>query len=191
MPRATAALASVIESKLIEEVGGPVGAVVAQPLGGDSLTALQADIQKLRGRLVMVESTSGGYGDAASAPRTDWIPRRVGANPPPPLIELRERASAGILAAAGCPLSLLSRSDGVLAREELRRAVSFTFEPVARVVASELGAKLDVPGLAFDFSALFASDLQGRSRAMKALVQSGLPLADAVSLTGLLVADDE
>ena len=115
LPRATAALASVIESKLIEEVGGPVGAVVAQPLGGDSLTALQADIQKLRGRLVMVESTSGGYGDAASAPRTDWIPRRVGANPPPPLIELRERASAGILAAAGCPLSLLSRSDGVLA----------------------------------------------------------------------------
>ena len=69
--------------------------------------------------------------------------------------------------------------------------MSFTFEPVARVVASELGAKLDVPGLAFDFSALFASDLQGRSRAMKALVQSGLPLADAVSLTGLLVADDE
>ena len=42
-----------------------------------------------------------------------------------------------------------------------------TISPVARVVAGELAVKLDTPGLAFDFKALFASDLSGRARAFQ------------------------
>ena len=120
LPRATAALAATLEAKLTEEVGGPVGSVMPMPLAGPQLTALQADITKLRGKLALVESTSGGFGDAASAPKTDWMPHRIGADFPTSMIELRREVSTGILAAAGCPLSLLSRSDGVLAREEMR-----------------------------------------------------------------------
>ena len=129
LPRATAALAATIESKLSEEIAGAVGGVIPVPAG--SLEALQRDIDKLAGRTVLVETVAGGYGDVAGAPKSDWMRRRVGADPPGSLIELRERASAGILAATGCPLSLLSRSDGVLAREELRRFAHTTIEPVA------------------------------------------------------------
>ena len=38
-----------------------------------SMAALQADIDKLAGRTVLVESTAGGYGDKESAPKTDFM----------------------------------------------------------------------------------------------------------------------
>ena len=44
-------------------------------------------------------------------------------------------------------------------REEMRRFLHSTIAPVARIVAGEMADKLDTPGLSFDFSALFASDL--------------------------------
>ena len=191
LPRATANLAASIESKLIEEVGGPVGSVLPMPHAGDSLKALQADVQKLKGRLVMVESTAGGFGDAAAAPKSDWMPRRIGAAPPASMIELRERAQAGILAATGCPLSLLERSDGTLSREELRRFAHTTIEPVALVVAGELADKLGTPGLALNFEALFASDLSGRARAFGSLVKGGMSVQEAVALAGLAMGDDD
>ena len=107
------------------------------------------------------------------------------------LVELRREAAKGILSAAGVPVSLLSRSDGTLAREELRRFAHTTIEPIAQVVAGELADKLDAPGLAFDFGALFASDLSGRSRSMAAMTKAGMPLADAAALAGLVVVDDD
>ena len=55
----------------------------------------------------------------------------------------------------------------------------------------ELADKLDAPDLAFDFSALFASDLQGRSRSFASMVKSGMPLDKAAALAGLMVDDDD
>ena len=189
IPPATARLAAGLETKLTQEVGGPVGNVLPLPNGG-SVKALQSDIDKLAGRTVLVESTSGGYGDKDSAPKMDWQTRRIGANPPVAMIELRRDVQASILAACGCPGSLLERSDGTLAREEMRRFLHSTISPVARVVASELAFKLDTPGLAFDFSNLFASDLSGRARAFQSLVGGGMDIAKAAALAGLMVNDD-
>ncbi len=62
-------------------------------------------------------------------------------------------------------------------------------EPVAAQVAEELGDKLDVQDLTFDFSSLWAHDLQGRGAAFKAMVTAGMPTDKAASLSGL-VADD-
>ena len=141
--------------------------------------------------MVLVESTAGGYGDAASAPKADWVPRRIGADPPESLVELRREVSAGILAAAGCPGSLLLRTDGTLAREEMRRFLHSTIAPVARTIAGELADKLDTPGLAFDFAALFASDLSGRARSFASMVKAGMSLQEAAALAGLMAADDD
>ena len=160
IPSSTAKLAAELETKLTQEVGGPVGNVLPLPHKG-SVTALQADIDKLAGRTVLVESTAAGYGDGEAAPKMDWLSRRIGAAPPESMIGLRKDVQASILAACGCPGSLLERADGTLAREEMRRFLHSTISPVARVVASELEVKLDTPGLSFDFSALFASDLSG------------------------------
>ena len=190
LPRATARLAAIVESKLTEEVSGPIGSLIPVPHTGN-LSGLQSDVAKLGGKVELVETTSGGFGDAAAAPKADWMPRRIGAAPPASLIELRDRASAGIVAAAGCPLSLIERTDGVLAREELRRYVHVTAEPAALVVAGELSHKLGAPGLSFDFSALFASDLSGRARSFASLVKGGMAVQEAAALSGLVVGDDE
>ena len=190
LPSATAALASAIESRLSEEVRGPVGQLIPVPHTG-SLAGLQADISKLGGKVALVETTAGGYGDKESAPKADWMPRRIGPNPPESMIGLRKDVQAGILAAAGCPGSLIERSDGTLAREEMRRFLHSTISPVARVVASELAIKLDAPGLMLDFSALFASDLSGRARAFQSMVKGGMAVDKAAALAGLMVDDDE
>ena len=190
IPSATAKLAAVLETKLTQEVGGPVGNVLPLPIEG-SLSALQHDINKLDGRTVLVESTAGGYGDKEGAPKGDWLTRRIGANPPESMIGLRKDVQAGILAACGCPGSLLERSDGTLAREEMRRFLHSTISPVARVVAGEMAVKLDTQGLALDFSALFASDLSGRARAFQSMVGGGMDVGKAAALAGLMVDDDD
>ena len=190
LPRATAALGAALEAQLTAEVKGPVGSVIPVPHTG-SLAGLQADISKLAGKVALVESTSGGFGDKDSAPKMDWLTRRIGANPPESMIGLRKDVQASILAACGCPGSLLERSDGTLAREEMRRFLHSTISPVARVVADELAVKLDTPGLAFDFSALFASDLSGRARAFQSMVGGGMDVGKAAALAGLMVDDDD
>ena len=189
IPSSTAKLAAVLETKLTQEVGGPVGNVLPLPHKG-SVTALQADIDKLAGRTVLVESTAAGFGDKEAAPKTDWLSRRIGAAPPESMIGLRKDVQASILAACGCPGSLLERSDGTLAREEMRRFLHSTISPAARVVADELAVKLDTPGLAFDFSELFASDLSGRARAFQSMVGGGMDVGKAAALAGLMVDDD-
>ena len=190
IPSSTAKLAAVLETKLTHEVSGPVGNVLPLPHKG-SVAQLQADIDKLSGRTVLVESTSGGMGDRLAAPKADWEQRRIGADPPMAMIGLRKDVQASILAACGCPGSLLERSDGTLAREEMRRFLHSTISPVSRVVADEMAVKLNTPGLAFDFSALFASDLSGRARAFQSMVGGGMDVAKAAALAGLMVADDD
>ena len=190
IPSATAKLAAMLETKLTHEVGGPVGNVLPLPHKG-SVTALQADIDKLAGRTVLVESTSTGYGDKEAAPKMDWLTRRIGANPPSAMIELRKEVEASILAACGCPGSLLLGGMGTIAREEMRRFLHSTISPVASIVASELAVKLDTPNLSFDFSQLFASDLSGRARAFQSLVGGGMDVKEAAALAGLMVDDDD
>ena len=111
---------------------------------------------------------------------------RLGANPPPPVVDLRGSVAEHVLAACGVPVALLGRADGTLARESWRQFLHGTVEPVARIVASELAGKLDTPGLAFEFSALRASDVQGRARAFAGMVGAGLSVDDAARIAGLI-----
>ena len=191
IPSATAKLAAQLETKLTQEVGGPVGNVLPLPHKG-SVTALQADIDKLAGRTVLVESTSVDWGAGKEgAPRGDWQTRRIGAAPPESMIGLRKDVQASILAACGCPGSLIERADGTLAREEMRRFLHSTISPAARIVAGEMAVKLDTPNLAFDFKNLFASDLSGRARAFQSMVGGGMDVGKAAALAGLMVDDDD
>ena len=105
IPSSTAKLAAVLETKLTHEVSGPVGSVMPLPHKG-STAQLQADIDKLSGRTVLVESTSGGMGDRLGAPKGDWEQRRIGADPPESMIGLRKDVQASILAACGLPWEL-------------------------------------------------------------------------------------
>ena len=63
-------------------------------------------------------------------------------------------------------------------------------EPVAAIVAAELSGKLDVPGLSFDFSAMWAHDLAGRAQSFKQMVAGGMNADKAAALSGLAAMDE-
>ena len=192
----TARLLAETEAALADESSGTRGHVIPLPQGNagddddadDGLGKLQADIGKLKGGTALVETTSAGFGEGRGAsPQTDWKPQRIGANPPDSLRQLRVDAEMTTLAATGTPVELITaRSDGAAVREAWRRYSHAFLQPVGRLVAAELADKLDAPGLALDFSALFASDITGRARAFASMVNGGMDVGKAAALSGLL-----
>ena len=88
--------------------------------------------------------------------------------------------------ACGVPSALLDkRAEGTAQREALRRFLHVGLEPLGEIVAAELARKLDIPGLRLDFSPLTASDLAGKARAIKGMVEAGIDLSQAVMIAGL------
>ena len=182
-------LAGGLETALNQEVRGPRGSLIPTPAGKSD--RLQEDIRGLKGNLTLVETTAGNWDqDTRGAPRQDWEPRRIGANPPPVLEALREGVAGHLLAAAGVPVSILSQGDGTAKREGWRQFLHGTIEPVGRLIAEELADKLDTPGLTFAFNSLFASDLSGRARAFQSMVNGGMDVEKAAALAGLLSDDN-
>ena len=199
--RLTARLLAESEAHLADEAGGARGYIVPVPLGNDgdddddapsALAALQADVQGLRGRVALVETTSAGWGEGrGAAPQSDWKPQRIGAAFPDSLRALRGDAEAGILAACGVPVELTGgRADGAAVREAWRRYAHSTLGPLGEHVAAELGEKLDRPGLALSFDRLFASDITGRARAFASMVSAGMDIERAAGLSGLLAGGE-
>ena len=92
-----------------------------------------------------------------------------------------------VLAACGVPPSLAStRSEGSSQRESFRRFIHTTIQPASKMVAEELSRKLDQQ-ISLSFESLFASDLAGRARAFRSMVEAGLTLERAAALTGLML----
>ena len=97
--------------------------------------------------------------------------------------------SATILAAYGVPASLVQTGTGNALQATWRQFIASALRPFGRIVAGELADKLDAPGLKLDFSELEASDVVGRARALKGLVDAGVPLGDALDMVGLKQPD--
>ena len=173
-----------LESRMLDEALMPVGAVMPVPKPGDTLAA---DIAALRGRVLLGETMAGGWGqgDTARAYR-DWEARRVGADIPDGNRQLRLDLQAAVLGAAGVP-SELAGARGSEAREAWRRFLHSTIAPIGRLVSSEL-KRVGLPDM-ITFDALFASDLQGRARAMGSMVQAGVSPASAARICGFEDAD--
>ena len=189
----TAALAGRLETGLADEAGAKSAQLVPVPADGgdgtdeDPHKQLKADIAAARGRPVLVESTAAGWGKGETgAPRRDWQQARIGADWPDVLRTTRKDAFEHVAAACNLPAVLLDpRSEGTSQREALRRWVHLAIEPMGELVAAELAMKLDRPGLKLSFDALMASDLAGKARAIKGLVEAGLELPAAAAVAGL------
>ena len=134
----TGILAANLEKRLGEEAGGAVAHLLAIPSDGgdggadDPLASLKSDIKAGKGRTLLLESTSQGWGEGRSAaPRRDWEPSRIGANPPQTLPSLRSDAALAVLSACGVPPSLAYRqADGTGQREALRRYLHTSLLPL-------------------------------------------------------------
>ena len=174
-----------LETRLSQEANAVTGQLL--PVPDPSQTRLQEDIRKLKGETTLVETTAQGWAQGSQAkPQADWQPRRLGADFPPTLEPMRDGVSRSVLAAAGIPPALLGNADGTALRESWRQFLHGVIQPVGRIIAPELAIKLDTPELAFDFSALFASDLSGRARAFQSMVGGGMAVDKAAALAGLL-----
>ena len=190
--RLSGRLSAELEAALGDEASGTRGYVLPIPSDGQdsSVADLRRDIGSLGGKTALVETAMAGWGDGRmAAPRGDYQPQRLGANPPATLATLRSDAAQAVLSACGVPVELVTPGDGTGQREAWRRFLHGTVQPLAACVAGELAAKLDTPGLMLNFDKLFASDLSGRARAFQSLVGGGMDVNQAAGLAGLLAAD--
>ena len=180
----TAALAGWIERRLSEETSTASAYILALPGARGDSTALKADIKAGKGKLLITDTTAGGFGEgAAQAPRKDWESTRLGANPPPSLATLRVNVRDDILSAYGIPSAL--HGSAASARESYRQMLQSTIAPLSKLVAEELSDKLDVPDLDFDFRELRAADIASRARAYGVLIGAGMDAQEAAEATGL------
>ena len=178
-------LTASLEVRLADEASAKSGYLLPVP---SVSTELQADLNRLKGRTVLVESTAGGWSQD-TAPKADFEPRRIGFNPPEALDTLRLGVNRSLLVAAGVPGAMLG-GDANEIREGYRQFLHGTVEPVVKLVLGELRDKLDSPTLNLDFSDLMASDISARARSFGSLVQGGMDVERAAALSGLLAADE-
>ena len=110
-------------------------------------------------------------------------------SPPPAMVQLRGSAELSVLAAAGVPVTIMSVSDGTAKKEDFRRFLHLTLQPLGRMIAQQIGDAIDVPDLAFDFNDLGAADLAAKGRVFGQLVSNGVSIADAAEVSGLPISD--
>ena len=103
---------------------------------------------------------------------------------------LAQLASREIFAACGMNSSLFGKGDAASTREAWRLCLFGVLSPLGRMVESELQDKLE-DTVTLSWQELRASDLSGRARAFQSMVGGGMDVAQAVSIAGLMVEDDE
>ena len=186
-------LAMALETRLRQEVAGPVGQAIPTPEGSPA-GGLELDVNTMRGEVRLTPSTTNNWqtgGAQGGSPRTDWRSLRIGAQPPEVLARLRGDTGRDILAACGVPGGLVGQTDGTTLREQLRQFLHVGINPVAGQLADTIRQAFDLDDFEFDFSPLMASDLAGRARAFGQMVKGGMEVEKAARLTNLLeIADD-
>ena len=156
-----------------------------------TIEALKADIRTLNGAVALVESMGADWqqGDRSTAPRGDWEPKRIGAQPPAALVELARLAFDEAVAALGCSPALFSSSDAGAAREAYRQSHHSLVAPLGRLAAAELSRALEAT-VSLSFEQTGAADIASRARAFQSLVGGGMDVDRATALSGLLMAED-
>lgn len=185
--RATGRLLSELESALADEGSVPVGRVVASPEGAGKVGALQKRLNVLRGKLALVETTSGGYGDKGAAPNRDWVAERIGPDFTAAEVDLRKLVEASVCGVFGVHPGLLSGNlDGTAMRESYRRYQRSTLEGLAAIAAAEFGRVFD-DEVFLNFARLKASDTQGQARAFRSLAgkEATIEAERALRLSGI------
>jgi len=179
-----------LEGALATEGNAAIGYLLPIPSDGQAgnVEALKADLANLEGRIAVVETARGGWGEGpAGAPRSDFTLARMGPHYPAGNVNLFERARDTVLAACGYPVSLIAGQDGTGQREGWRRYLHGTVAPLGRIVEAE-AARIGLP-VTLDFDALFASDIQGRARAFQSLIKGGMDIERAATVSGLISGD--
>lgn len=184
----TAGLLANSTARLAQEAGGPVANLIPLPVdsGKDpKISAMRDAIKTLKGGVGIVPTTAGGWQQGkGEAPRFDWRPERLGANPPAALVEALGEAGREVLAACGIPASMVNpTSSAGAAREGYRQFIHGNIAGAAADVADELSEKLEAP-IRLDFAELRAADIASRARAYASLVAAEMDKSTAAKFAG-------
>ena len=173
-----------IERGLASEAAGPVGHLIPIPrVSKQSISELKSEVAGINGTSMLVESLTKNTANNTS---NEYTSRRIGANPPPASVTLRQHAEASLLAAAGTDVSLISGTTAGNAKRELYRQWLHTVvSPIGEQMEAELSNKLTVPKLSINFAPLQASDMAGKARAAASLVKSGWTPEEAAEVVGI------
>ena len=180
-------MCQLLETSIAAESSAAVGYLLPIPTDGQSATVenLRKDIADLKGKIAVIETARQGWGQGVQqGPRREFELQRLGPSIPASSVDAWQAATHTILAACGYPVQLAVNTDGTSQREAWRRYLHGTVAPLARLVeqaAIESGFAIEI-----SFEQLFASDIQGRARAFKSLVDGGMPLEQAAATSGIL-----
>ena len=182
----TGTLINNLETALGYEAGGTVAKLIALPEGHSAPAVLTSKIQSAKGKTLLPETTAGGWGDKAAAPRKDFQPARLGADPPAALVMLRQHVESSVLGCFGvaAPLGPAGVTDGTAAREAARRLWSLTIQPLADLIAEEVSRVLEQPVSISHSQPAGSTDVAARARAVHVLVQAGGNYDDAMRIVG-------
>lgn len=182
--RATSTTAANAEKSAGAEAKMPAGRIAPVPSPDKIIrSAYKARLEK--GGVTVVEAAANPVQAAGQEPARRWEPAPIHPDPTQGHVQLRREAAQDVLSACGIPPALFdARADGTTRRESYRQLVFTTLEPWGRIVAEELSRKLD-SDIALSFAALHGADLATRGRALRQLVDAGVPLAEALAITGL------
>ncbi len=173
---ATASLAARIEGLLATETRVPIGRSLTVNARLSPEQSTEAAVSMAKRRL----SVLGAAGATESGARL----HQYGPDPSENILKLRDTLRAEILAAYGLAETIFApNGDGTAQREAWRRAGT-SFRSYAAAIIREARAKL-APALDIDLSAVATADVQGRSRAFKALTDAGMEAANAAHNAGL------
>ena len=179
-------LSAEVLAALADESGGPRGSFLPMPTGDDATTGkLKGDIRTARGTILTVESMATDWGRGGPAPTADWQQQRFGSTPPAALVELLESARTEVWAACGVSAGMFAAANSASLRESWRVALFGLLSPLGKLVQSELQRKVH-PSIVLDWTELRASDLGARARSFQSMIGGGMPLADAVAISGLM-----
>ena len=178
-------LSSETVNALADESSTPVGQLLGLPVDGNDPTvaALKSDMKASKGRMAFLQT--GDWGNVGAG-YTDIVPKRYGPAPTEHLVDLFKHSSAEVYAACGFNPSLFVSGDSASLRESWRLALFGVISPLAVKVEAELTSKLATE-VTLGFSEMKASDIQGRARSLKAMVEGGMPLPDAIAVSGLMM----
>lgn len=173
---------------LANESSGPQGSILGVPVDGDdeTITSLRTDIAAARGRVAFVENSDWGN---TGTNGVDLETKRFGAAPPQSLVNLMDLASREVMMACGLNSGLFDSQGSATARESYRLLLFSVIAPLGKMVESELSAKLE-DAISLSWVELRAADLVGRARSFQSMVGGGIPLEQAIAVSGLMMPGD-
>ena len=187
-----ARFAAQLESVLLGEARSSSGYLVGVPRSQETdFSAMTARIKTLSGGLFAYERSDSSYleGGQKERPLGQDL-QRIGIDPPQTLSTLWTLATSMTVESCGVPAGLLlEKLQGVGAREAMRRLRVATLEPLMKQVSRELH-KCGQPHR-FRFGADLTNSLTDKARTFASLVKGGMPIEQAVSVSGVLNQEEE